>query len=70
MVSQFRPGTDAVQGLLDADAAAAFLSISPRHVRRLWQERRLAAVKVGKAVRFREADLIDFIERQRVEAVR
>jgi len=56
--------------LLDFDSAAAFLSTSPRHVRRLWQERRIAAIKVGKAVRFRRADLLAYIERHRVEAVR
>jgi len=57
-------------GLFDFDGAAAFLSTSPRHVRRLWAERRLAGIKVGKAVRFTEADLLRFVERHRVEAVR
>jgi excisionase family DNA binding protein len=57
-------------GLRDFDGAAAFLGTTPRHVRRLWQERRLAGIKVGKAVRFSEADLHAFVERHRVEAVR
>jgi len=57
-------------GLHDFDGAAAFLGTSPRHVRRLWQERRLAGIKVGRAVRFSEADLLAFVERHRVEAVR
>jgi excisionase family DNA binding protein len=58
------------EGLFDDEGAAAFLSTSPRHIRRLWQERRLAGVKIGRAVRFTEADLLAYVERQRVEAVR
>ena len=57
-------------GLLDFDGAADFLCITPRAIRRLWQERRVAGVKVGRAVRFTRADLLDYIDRQRVEAVR
>lgn len=60
----------AVEQLRDFDGAASFLCTSPRHVRRLWQERRLAGVKVGRAVRFTEADLLAYIERHRVESVR
>ena len=57
-------------GLLDFDGAAAFLGVTPRAIQRLWQERRIAGVKVGKAVRFTESDLLAYIERHRVEAVR
>ena len=57
-------------GLLDWAAAAAYLSTSEFHVRRLWQERRLAACRVGKFVRFARADLDAFIAAHRVEAVR
>jgi excisionase family DNA binding protein len=57
-------------GLLDFDGAADFLGVTPRAIRRLWQERRVAGVKVGRAVRFAEADLLVYIARQRVEAVR
>jgi excisionase family DNA binding protein len=56
--------------LLDFNGAAEFLAVTPRHVRRLWQERRIAGVKVGRAVRFTEADLLAYVERQRVEAAR
>jgi len=38
--------------LLDTPALAAWLSINPRHVRRLIQERRIASIKVGRLVRF------------------
>jgi excisionase family DNA binding protein len=58
------------EGLFDFDAAADFLAVPPRHVRRLWQERRIAGVKVGRAVRFTEADLLSYVARQRVEAIR
>ena len=58
------------ESLLDFDGAADFLGVTPRAVRRLWQERRVAAIKVGRAVRFTEADLLAYIERQRVEAAR
>jgi len=65
-----RTETHDLEGLLDFESAAVFLSTSPRHVCRLWQERRIAAVKVGKAVRFTRADLLAYIEHHRVEAVR
>ncbi len=58
------------EALLDFEGAAEFLALTPRHVRRLWQERRLAGVKCGKFVRFAQSDLLAYIQRQRVEAVR
>ena len=58
------------EALLDFEGAAEFLALTPRHVRRLWQERRLAGVKCGKFVRFTQSDLLAYIERQRVEALR
>ena len=39
-------------GLLDYEAAAMFLGVSPRLVRELWQRRELTGVKVGRRVRF------------------
>jgi excisionase family DNA binding protein len=56
--------------LHDYDTAAAFLHCSPRLVRKLVQERRLASVKVGSLVRIEESALEDFVGRQRREAVR
>ena len=38
--------------LLDIPAVAEWLSINPRHVRRLIQERRIPFMKVGRLVRF------------------
>jgi excisionase family DNA binding protein len=58
-----------VTGLLTYEEAAAWLGTSPRHVRHLWATRQLAAVKVGRLIRFDLADLLRFAERNRVEAV-
>jgi excisionase family DNA binding protein len=56
--------------LLDLGQAAAYLTTSERHLRRLWQERRIAAIKVGRGIRFTESDLNAFIDRNRHSAVR
>jgi excisionase family DNA binding protein len=55
--------------LFDVEQAAIALSVTPRHVRRLWQLRQLAGIKVGRLVRFSEEDLEAYIARQRVEAI-
>jgi excisionase family DNA binding protein len=55
--------------LLDVADAAAYLGVSPRFMRRLVAERRIAFVKLGRHVRFDVADLDRFIECGRVEAV-
>lgn len=57
-------------GLLDEAGAGIYLGTTPRHIRALWQRREIAAVKVGRLVRFRPEDLDAYIARQRVEAVR
>jgi len=49
------------------DAAAAYLSASPRFIRRLVAERRVPYVKVGRLVRLTAEDLDDFIAAGRVE---
>lgn len=56
--------------LHDWDGAAEVLGVSPRLVRELWAKRELAGVKVGRRVRFRSEDLIDYVDRHRVEAKR
>lgn len=57
-------------GLLDYEAAARYLCTTARHVRELWARRELAAIKVGRSVRFAKADLDAFIAANRVRAVR
>ena len=61
----------AVDGaLLDQTQAADYLKTNERHIRRLWQERRLAAVKVGRYVRFAREDLDAYKAANRIEAIR
>ena len=54
--------------LLDVDQAADLLNTTPRHVRRLVAERRLAHFKVGRKVRISRAELAAWLDRQRVDA--
>jgi excisionase family DNA binding protein len=56
--------------LLTIEKAAEVLGVTPRMVRRLTASRRLPFVKVGRLVRFRDADLAKFIEEGTVPAVR
>jgi len=58
------------EGLLDMSGAARYLGTSERHLRRLWQERRITAIKVGRRVRFSCPDLEAFIEANRHKRVR
>jgi excisionase family DNA binding protein len=58
------------EGLMDYAEAARYLCTTPRHIRELWAKRSLAAIKVGRHVRFGRADLDTFIISRRVEAVR
>lgn len=53
--------------LLTLDEAAEYLSVTPRFVRRLVAERRLAKVKLGKFVRIHRDDLDAFIAAGRVD---
>lgn len=63
-------GDDAGEPLRDAAYAAAKLGVSERMIRELWARRELGAVKVGRHVRFRDADLATYVERHRVEPQR
>jgi excisionase family DNA binding protein len=54
---------------MDYEAAAAYLSTTPRHVRQLWQRREIAAVKVGRLVRFTTEDLDAYVRAQRQPAI-
>jgi excisionase family DNA binding protein len=52
--------------LLTSDEVAARLRVTPRFVRRLVAERRIAFVKVGRLVRFEASAVAAYVERQRV----
>ncbi len=55
--------------LLDVDAVAERLGVTPRFVRRLVNERRIPFHKIGRYVRFDPADVDRFVEGARVDAV-
>jgi excisionase family DNA binding protein len=57
-------------GLMDYAEAARYLCTTPRHVRELWATRCLAAIKVGRSVRFSRPDLDAFIAARRIKAAR
>lgn len=52
--------------LLDVQAVAATLNVTPRHVRRLVSERRIPFFKVGRFVRFDPGELDLWLEQHRV----
>ena len=56
--------------LLTPEEAAERLNITPRHVRRLVFERRIAYRKVGRYVRFHPDDLAEYIAAHRIEVPR
>ena len=56
--------------LLTPEEAAERLNITPRHVRRLVFERRIAYRKVGRFVRFHRDDLAEYVAAQRIEVAR
>lgn len=56
-------------GLLDYDGAAELLCTSPRHVRKLVEERQIDSVKVGALVRLEPGAIDDYIARRRRPAV-
>jgi excisionase family DNA binding protein len=53
--------------LLSVDQAAERLGTSPRFIRRLIAERRIAFTRLGKHVRIDSADLDEFVAAGRVE---
>lgn len=55
--------------LLTTEEAAACLGIGKRTLQELTANRKLAFIKFGRNVRFSEADLAAFTEKNRVKAV-
>ena len=56
--------------LLDLEGAAKYLHDCPRHVRSLWERREIAAIRIGRKIRFDPEDLDRYIDSQRVKALR
>ena len=65
-----RPAGTPRTALLDTEAVAEALGVTPRHVRRLIAERRIPFVKVGRFVRFDPGALDMWVDQQTVEVKR
>ncbi|HZA00547.1 MAG TPA: helix-turn-helix domain-containing protein [Acidimicrobiales bacterium] len=48
--------------LLDIDAVAEHLAVTPRHIRRLVAERRIPYLKVGRFIRFDPAEIESWLD--------
>lgn len=55
--------------IYDITTAAAYLKTTPRHIRRLINERRIEHFKAGKLIRFRQDQLDRFIDSNTRKAV-
>ncbi len=58
------------KGLLDLDGVATRLGVGERYVRRLVEERRIPYRKIGRYLRFDQAEVEAWIEQCRVDAER
>lgn len=56
--------------LLTKAETAEYLGTSERHIERLWATRQIAAIHVGRKIRWRVEDLDAFCEANRTAAVR
>lgn len=59
--------TPTLESLLTIEQAAEILAVNERMIRRLVETRRIAFVKVGRHVRFRECDLTSAMQAWTVE---
>jgi excisionase family DNA binding protein len=56
---------DSVDRLLTVQEAAKILTISPRHLWKLKKQGELPAIKMGRSVRYAQADIDAFIAKSR-----
>jgi excisionase family DNA binding protein len=56
---------DSVDRLLTVQEAAKILTISPRHLWKLMKQGELPAIKMGRSVRYAQADIDAFIAKSR-----
>ncbi|MHB1163884.1 MAG: helix-turn-helix domain-containing protein [Candidatus Nanopelagicales bacterium] len=59
--------TTSLETLLTIEQAAEILAVNQRMIRRLVESRRIAFVKVGRHVRFRERDLASAVQAWTIE---
>lgn len=55
--------------LLTIKDVAKLLKVSEMSVRRLQQGRHLPFIKVGGSVRFAESDIVEYLKKQRIDAI-
>ncbi len=58
-----------MEGLITADELAKELKVTPRFIRRIVAERRIAYVKVGRCVRFTREAIEDYKRRNTFEVL-
>ena len=58
-----------IQPLLDYDATAALLGITPRLARKLVEKREISSVKIGRLTRVEPGAVAEYIERRRRDAL-
>jgi len=55
--------------LLTIKDVAKLLKVSEMSVRRLQQGRHLPFIKVGGSIRFSESDIVEYLKKQRIDAI-
>ena len=68
MTSSSTPGPQSELQLLDVNEVAVLLSVNPRFIRRLVDERRIPFCKLGKFVRFDVAEIAAWVDDRRIDA--
>jgi excisionase family DNA binding protein len=58
--------TNKIEPLVSVKRAAELLGMQPAHVYRLASTRRLPSYRLGALRRFRESEILEFIEKNRV----
>ncbi len=56
------------QGLMDMEEASKYLGIKKSSLYQICMRKEITIVKIGKLNKFREADLIAFIDKNTIEA--
>lgn len=68
MTSSSTPAPQSEIQLLDVNEVAVRLSVNPRFIRRLVDERRIPFCKLGKFVRFDVAEIAAWVDDRRIDA--
>jgi len=55
--------------LLTIKEVAEFMKVSLSSIRRLQQQRQLPFIKVGGSVRFTKSDIVEYIQKRRIDVI-